>query len=166
MLILTAASLRDLRTGRIDNRLILCGLAAGLLLLFLPGTQPSVANRLAAAGLTPVLFWPLFRCKAFGAGDIKLMAVVGLLTGLQTLFIYIAAGLFVAAAAGTCILLYRRELRSSLFYSFSRFREMLLLKKIVPMESGDAGFHKMCFAPALLCGCFLVQLCQLWQNLL
>lgn len=86
-----AASWTDLRTRRIPNRLVLIGLIIGLLLqMTLPrglgmfSHEPGGLGLLqgcagAAVGLLTLL--PAYALGAMGAGDVKLMAMVGAFLG-------------------------------------------------------------------------------------
>ena len=95
VVVMTAAALSDLRSRRIPNRLVLAGLAVGLATRAVLGWS-ALAAGLAAAVLALVFGIALFSLGAMGAGDGKLMAVVGAFLGLeQTL-----AALMAAAVAG------------------------------------------------------------------
>jgi prepilin peptidase CpaA len=76
-----AAAWSDLQDWRIPNALLAPSAAAALMLsTFAPGSQGITLSLLgAAAGL--FIFMPLYLLKGMGAGDIKLMAVIGLYAG-------------------------------------------------------------------------------------
>jgi len=135
--LLAAALWHDLRTRRIPNRLVLWGTLTGLILnSFVPagaglfdaafgGLGPLQALAGAAAGLALLL--PMHLLRALGAGDVKLMAMVGAFIGPQqvlaaTLLALLAGGvlsLLVAACTG----LLRQVLANSyrmLFHSLLR----------------------------------------------
>jgi prepilin peptidase CpaA len=93
----------DLRDRRVPNALIVAGAAAQLLwllaALFAPGWAypPRWSGWLMAllGFLAAVPFLPLWTRRLMGAGDIKAIAVLGLLLGLHAL-LYLAASRFVA----------------------------------------------------------------------
>ncbi|MBA2672157.1 A24 family peptidase [Ramlibacter sp.] len=100
-LLLTAA-VSDWRTLRIPNLLTFGGTAAGLAcaLLLPPGDQ-GFLWALAGAGVGLAALLPLYAVRILGAGDVKLMAMVGAFVGAQsTLY----ALLFVTAAGGAAAL--------------------------------------------------------------
>ena len=80
-LTIVAAAWTDFHEWRIPNRLLAPSAAAALMLsIFLPGGQGVMLSLLGAvAGI--VIFLPLYLLKGMGAGDIKLMGVIGLYVG-------------------------------------------------------------------------------------
>lgn len=117
--LLAAAVWHDLRSRRIPNRLVFPGALLGLLINSVPlhvgGVLAPVAAPLGllmglagfAAGLALLL--PLYALKTMGAGDVKLMAMIGAFLGpypvaIVTLFSLLAGGVMaviVAAWNGT-----------------------------------------------------------------
>lgn len=109
----------DVRSRRIPNRLVFPGAIAGLLLnACLPGgaglltTAPGALGlwlALAGLGLGLALLLPMYALKTLGAGDVKLMAMIGAFAGPQavlgiTVCTLLAGGVLalgVAAANGT-----------------------------------------------------------------
>jgi len=91
------ACLSDLRSARIPNLLTFTALAAGLVF---HGLAPSGSGAPAAflgllAGL--LVFFPFFALGAMGAGDVKLMAALGVWIGWQPV---LQVALFGAIAGG------------------------------------------------------------------
>ncbi len=90
-LLLAVAVASDLRDRRIPNRLILLGLACAALLhgwALAAGLPPQAGAAWWAPGAGLVaggaLLMPLYLVRACGAGDVKLMAMVGAFTGAAT----------------------------------------------------------------------------------
>ena len=81
VLTVMVAAWTDLQEWRIPNALLAPSAAAALMLsTFAPGSQGITLSLLgAAAGL--FIFLPLYLLKGMGAGDIKLMGVIGLYAG-------------------------------------------------------------------------------------
>lgn len=100
LLLLAAASLSDLRTRRIPNRLTFGGIALALLYGLL-APHPHHGGFLWALGgmaLGLALMQPLYLLHAMGAGDVKLMAMVGSFIGPEAawqavIFVFITGGL-------------------------------------------------------------------------
>jgi len=102
VLVVTAAIL-DVRRHRIPNWLSLAGAVAGLAL---HGFLDGLAGLGSAAGGLLLLFaltFPFFALGWLGAGDVKLVAAIGALTGLgyalHFLLFIVTAGLLVGMAA-------------------------------------------------------------------
>ena len=71
----------DLQQRRIPNRLLLGMAGAGLVLSALP-QGPGLVRALAGGLCAGAAFLPLYLLRQMGAGDLKLMATVGLLVGM------------------------------------------------------------------------------------
>jgi prepilin peptidase CpaA len=104
VLLLCAAVVTDLRSRRIPNRLVLIGLVMAFSLhaaaqiggtATLAGPQWWAAPAGCAAGLAVLM--PLYLMRACGAGDVKLMAMVGAFVGTKTV---LAAALCTLLAGG------------------------------------------------------------------
>lgn len=153
---LTAALIMDIRTGRINNRFLMCSLTAGLLLqIFVCGEAwYTVTGR---ALLPVLLFWLPFRMHALGAGDIKLFSVVGCFWTLQGLFSCILLSFAAGAVFALIRLLIRRELLKSFFLFFNYFQKTCKNRQIEKYPGRDLEGHQMHFSAAVYIG-FLVSL--------
>ena len=106
LLLLLAASICDLRTRRIPNRLTFGGITLALLYGLL-AHHPHSGGFFSALGGMAVglaLMLPLYLLHAMGAGDVKLMAMVGAFLGPEAtwqavIFVFIAGGLAALAYA-------------------------------------------------------------------
>ena len=107
--LLGAAVWHDVRCRRIPNRLVFSGALLGVLLnsLALPGVVPA-GPWLALGGLAVGLglLLPMYAMKALGAGDVKLMAMVGAFLGPRpavfALLCSLLAGGVLALAVALC----------------------------------------------------------------
>lgn len=86
--LLAAATISDCRTRRIPNKLILAGIASGFILqaaAFISGSLLNTTLIAAVLGcLTGLgLFLPFWLLRTLGAGDVKLLAMVGVFLGPQ-----------------------------------------------------------------------------------
>jgi prepilin peptidase CpaA len=82
LVLVIAAAVTDLAWRRIPNMLLLAGWVAALPLLLL-SVQPGAAllGALAGALCGVLVFLPLYLLRGMAAGDVKLMATVGLFVG-------------------------------------------------------------------------------------
>ncbi|HMU64084.1 MAG TPA: prepilin peptidase [Nitrosomonas sp.] len=90
----------DIRTYRIPNKLILIGIAIGSFCAFLPYEVGGIGitNSLLGFAVGLIILLPLYLSRAMGAGDIKLMGMIGIFVGplpmlLIALYTAIAGGI-------------------------------------------------------------------------
>lgn len=102
--LLLLAAFIDWRSLRIPNWLTLGGAASGLLLSVLAPASPQMGLAFAFSGLALglVLMLPLYVLGVMGAGDVKLMAMVGSFLGVPAtlhavLFVFVTGGLVALA---------------------------------------------------------------------
>lgn len=106
LLLLLAATLCDLRTQRIPNVLTFGGTTVALLYGLASPVHHGggLGGALGGLALGLVLMLPLYLLRAMGAGDVKLMAMVGAFLGPEAtwqavIFVFIAGGLAALAYA-------------------------------------------------------------------
>lgn len=131
--VLSVAAFKDLRERRIPNQLILIGLAAAFAIAFFFGFQATLS---ASIGVLSALFvfFPVYLWGALGAGDVKLLMVVGAFLGTQQLLF---ATLFIFLAGGALALLYS--------YWMYRFDAQPKLPYAVSILAGVTGYLALHF---------------------
>ena len=108
------AAVCDLRCRRIPNAMTVPMWLAGLGLAFGRGGWPGVADALAAGLLLALPYVALFIFCGGGAGDAKLMAVLGAWLGLVNGLIALAAVCLAGVAWGLLFAAAKRRLRDTL----------------------------------------------------
>jgi prepilin peptidase CpaA len=97
--VLARATYSDLRFHRISNQLSVLGLVAGLGLQGLGGGLQGLISGALGALVGFACFAPFYALRAMGAGDVKLLAVVGAFLGPQGCF-YAALASLLAGGLG------------------------------------------------------------------
>ena len=153
-IILTAAVIMDVRTGKIDNRFLGGSMLTGVLL------QISVCGAewyfvLLRAAFPAAVFWLLFRMRVLGAGDIKLFSVIGCFWSFQNL-LYCIGFSFAAGAVFSLIRLIRlRELISSFASVLSYFQSIFRQGRVEQYPGRDRQGHQIHFSVAVYFGFLL-----------
>jgi len=121
---LLLAAVSDIRTRRIPNVVVLAGMLSGLALqAFAPAGQGLFAYGWGGLGLGSALlgllaglglFMPLYLLRAVGAGDVKLLAMVGVWLGPQLLLGSTLLTLLAGGALALVTMFARRSARSVL----------------------------------------------------
>lgn len=116
LLLLSMAAYQDIRSYRIGNVLVVSGALLGVLLnAFLP-TGIGLYQSLVGWGVGLLLLLPLYLLRAMGAGDVKLMAMVGAFLGPQAIMVTLLYVLLTGGILSICVAMYRGVLKK-LFYS-------------------------------------------------
>ena len=113
-LVVTAA-IYDLRYRRIPNWLNLAGLLFGLgANAYLSGLQ-GLGRAGLGLGLGFILYFPLFLLHARGAGDVKLLAAIGSITGPGNVFAIAIISAILGGVVAIVLLLIKGRLRKTLW---------------------------------------------------
>lgn len=142
-----ACAVSDLKTKRIPNTLIVCGLAGAILartaLAFGIMSPSSVLLSLAdgcAGFLLPwILIGPLAALKMFGGGDVKLLSVIGLWLGARSSLLIMWYSLLAAAAWSVVLVVRKRNLSQRLNYLYRYACHTIVTKKASPYRTGTAA---------------------------
>ena len=147
-LILTAclAMLSDIRTGRIPNRFLLCSFAAAFLLQVLPSGMAGALRFLGGTAPALLFLAPLFRFRMIGAGDIKLLGVLGAYLDLRGSLLLLAVSVFCGAAAALFRMLRLGMLRERFRYFFRYVRLLSAGGPAVPYRLPGRRPEHICFS--------------------
>ena len=107
------AAIFDIRYRRIPNWLVLAGILVGFAWNVSSSGWPGLGRASAGLGLGFILYFPLYLLRARGAGDVKLLAAVGAVTGpLNCLWIFLLTAILGGIIA-LFLLLFRGRVRQS-----------------------------------------------------
>lgn len=108
---LLAAVHTDLAARKIPNRLVYAGLGLAIVCQVGLPSGEGVWVALQGMGLGLAMFLPLYFLRAMGAGDVKLMAMVGAFVGPQTIIGATLVTLIVGGVMAVMAALRKREFR-------------------------------------------------------
>ena len=120
LLLTEAAVLCDLSNGRIPNELVLGGLGMGLIYQAVLSGLMGVVLCFGGILLPVLLFGPLYYFRMIGAGDIKLMGVVGAFVGPAACFSCILWSLIAGGIISLMLVLYHHNFILRIF-SFTEY---------------------------------------------
>ena len=158
LLLLSLAAAMDFKEGKIRNRLILTGLAAGLFFQIAEAGWKGAGVFLRNVSIPVILCYLLFLMHALGAGDIKLFSVIGGIWDLHMLMLTIMVSFLVAAMMSLWKMLVHRNLISRLCI-FRKYLHQVIVTFQLPEYPKDSQGkqHIIHFSIAILIG-FLVAL--------
>lgn len=153
--LLLAAAWHDIKSHRIPNLLILAGLFAGLLLRAWLEAWPGVVVALEGCAVGLAVLLPFYVLRILGAGDVKLMAMVGAFLGpwgvLGALLGTFLAGGILALAVALRVKAVDRLLQNMKL--MARGRRARMSEGLVPSVDGlPASVGKLPYAVAIAAG--------------
>jgi prepilin peptidase CpaA len=114
-ILVAVAAVFDIRYRRIPNWLVLTGIIAGLAWNLSTSGLPGLGRGAAGLGVGFVLYFPLYLIRARGAGDVKLLAAVGAITGpVNCVWIFFLTAILGGIIA-LVLLVFRGRLRKTFF---------------------------------------------------
>lgn len=152
--ILTVAVISDYRSDRIPNWLICAGIGSGIIwrLGICGDTWYQV---LLGIGCPIVFFFILFLMHALGAGDIKLLSVIGCFWPMPDLLLCIFFSLMAGGAISISKLLIHRQLLEGLSCFYRYVQKIHQTKKIEKYPGRYVKLRQMHFSAAVFIGFFL-----------
>ena len=172
LLLAACALISDLLTDKISNAISLCGALAGFSLaaggaVLCGNSFPDAALRALAAVLfalagaaVPFVFgFPLFRFRMIGAGDVKFLMAVGVLTGPIQILKFMAVSIAFGGVIAALLMIFVTGVRPRLI-RFASYIKMAEMTGSAPpyRDSKEAEFHftvpVFMAAVLLFAGCF------------
>jgi prepilin peptidase CpaA len=158
MLLLVIAAVCDYRTQRIPNALIACGAIFGVIYTTVvpPVVHGTALFPLSGLLMGLLLFLPLYLLRAMGAGDVKLLAMIGTFLGpLETFYAALASMIVGGVLSILWVLVRGRMLR--LLQNLVAFFQFGLLSAVAGSPSGlritpDASAGKLPYGVAISIG--------------
>ena len=151
--LLLAAAVYDLREGRIPNRLILAGVFLGMLRIAV--CRMAFPPYLIGI-LIPILFlFPFFSIGTLGAGDIKLISMIGFFLSPKEVAFSMLLAFAMAAAAGAAGYLRKGILIPGLYRLWTYMASCLAEGIILPYPE-ENGRNRIHLAPFIFIGTAII----------
>lgn len=169
-ILLIGSVISDLHSYKVNNKLILMGMAAGIVFSIWEGGVYGIWNFLSGFMIPILILYVFFTLKMFGAGDIKTLAVIGGLFGTKFVLSCMLYSLFAGGVVCILSMLKSKNLSSICYRLFHRFHyffqyisRCVVTKKIgvynvAEAKEEGAAVH---FTIAILIG-FLVTLASMY----
>jgi prepilin peptidase CpaA len=156
--LLVMAAVIDWRTYRIPNWLTAGGMAFGLIYNSVVA-QPwhdGLLGALAGLGVGLVVLLPVYALRVMGAGDVKLMAMVGAIVGLPDILNAVLYSLIVGGIAAVAFALYHRAFRRMSANVMDIVQSMAFAVVVggrpTPALSGRASIGKLPYGVSIAAG--------------
>ncbi len=151
----TVAVCMDLNRERIDNRLIALGWILGFSYQLIQEGLRGIGIFFAGAAIPILLLYLLFYFRMIGAGDIKLLSVLGGFMGPAASAICVGVSLVFGAILSLAILILCGNLVSRLRYFTDYFTRLVTTKEVVPYMVSGRRMENLHFSIPILMGILL-----------
>ena len=127
-ILVAAAAIYDIRFRRIPNWLVLTGIVAGIGWNVFSFGMSGLGRGAAGLGLGFALYFPLWLIRARGAGDVKLLAALGAITGPGNCFWIFLLTAVLGGAIAVVLLLFRGRTKQTFFNVAWILRDLMHFK--------------------------------------
>ena len=158
--LVTAGALTDVKTGKIPNALTYPACVFGLVLGLTKAGWGGFLDSFLGFALAFVPFFVLYLSGGLGGGDVKLMAAVGALMGLEFTALAMINSVFVGALIGMLIVIWEGRIRATFRYFRDTF--LGLFRRGSPRPELEAR-TQVPFGVAICLASFMT-LVALWQG--
>jgi prepilin peptidase CpaA len=156
LVILITAVSTDIRSHRIPNILLFPALGFSLMLSTVSGGVDGFLASLAGLGLGIAMLLPLYVMGGMGAGDVKLLGVVGSFLGPWGAVVAGMATMMAGAALGIFVILWRRFRPPIPAHKFHPVGAQIVgTPGSVPPVRPEPRFTQIAYAPAIAAGTFV-----------
>jgi prepilin peptidase CpaA len=162
----TAGAVHDLSSRRVPNRLTGGSLVCGLGLHLLLGGPRGLGSAAAAGLLGGSAFLVFYLAGGMGAGDVKLMAAVGCLTGWMPLPRVLLVTVICGAMMALGIALQQQRLRQTLAntWMLAGHHQQHGLRAHPMLHRAAPGALRMPYAVPIAVGCVVSMGLELWRR--
>lgn len=139
LVILSISMISDLKIGKVKNWIIISGLVLSLLFQIRFLGLKGIGIFILGIGLPVVMLFLLFLFRVMGAGDIKLISVVGGFLGPRAVFQCIVITFILGAVFALIKIIIKQNLLYRLHYLAKYSTEFIKTKRIEPYYKPEDG---------------------------
>lgn len=147
-----SAVLADLRSGRIPNGLILTGILFGAAYQIFANGAMGMVLFMGGCLLPVILFSWVYYFRMIGAGDIKLLCMVGSFIGPLDCFYCIVAAILFGGVISLAVMLHHHNLCQRLFCFSEYIRDYSSEKQWKPYLTRAGSDARFCFSIPVMLG--------------
>lgn len=144
-MLLIAAAVQDIQSGKVSNRLIAAGLMAGAVFQITEYGAMGACYFLRNISVPVILFYLLFQMRVLGAGDIKLFSMTGGMLAIEELRRCMAYSVIAAGAGAAFFLAADQNRRKKLAFAAAYLRACVKAGRALPYRPPFAS-EQMSFA--------------------
>ena len=150
--IVSIAAVTDILIYKIKNMIIICGLIFGFYFQISENGKAGIFYAAAGIVLPVICLWLLFYFRAIGAGDIKLLSVVGCFIGPVKVMDCILYAIAIGGVLSLGKMLYRQNIIERFRYLFGYFHRRLQTGSYEPYcdDTKDKEEYAIHFSMAIL----------------
>jgi len=155
--LVSACSVTDILSRRIPNQFLVAALSLALICHGYDSGASGLFNSILGLGIGMAMLLPFYLLGGTGAGDVKLLGVVGALLGTQGVFIAGPATFVCGGLLGGAWILWRildAYFRAQ-FLSLTQLKSVGLLPMIGLMPQVKIRGTSFPYAPAIACGTYI-----------
>ena len=164
--ILITASWIDIKQHRIPNWLIVIAMIAGLSLQFILRSWEGLTFSLSGLAVGFLILIPFYIKGGMGAGDVKLMAAVGVFLGFESTLLAVAYTLFAGSIMGIFLLVLLGGIKAAMRRYYTSLKYLLYTNNIglsyIPPPPDEAAAVKFPYAAAICAG----TIAAMWHQLM
>ena len=149
------AVILDLRTQKIPNIWLCLGWMGGLGYQYLTAQGQGMKHFAAGSLLPVILLWVLFYFRMLGAGDIKLLSVLGGIMGTPAILLCVIWSVIFGAVLSVGVIIICGDLMQRLHYFTNYLKTYLHTGKRVPYRKEGSRTEHIHFSVAILMGALL-----------
>lgn len=137
LVILSLATVWDYKSGKIPNYLVIAGIGLGIVNILINENITVIFKYIPGIIFPILLFYPVYKIGGIGAGDLKLLSMLGFYFSFMEMTFCIFISIFLGALLSLIKMAYYHNFWERLEYLFSYLRGIIFSGKIRYYDSTE-----------------------------